>query len=156
LTELVVPVAPLALFLGRLGNFINGELWGRPSEVPWAVIFPHAPLVHGMMVPRHPSQLYEASLEGLVLFTILWILAQKPRREGVLFGTFLTFYGLFRCFVEFFREPDLQLGLIAGVISMGQILSIPMILIGIGVILWALRRHRSMPENLSMETARSS
>jgi phosphatidylglycerol---prolipoprotein diacylglyceryl transferase len=77
LAELVVPVAPLGLFLGRLDNFINGELWGRPSDVPWAMIFPHAPLVHGMMVPRHPSQLYEASLEGLVLFTILWILAQS-------------------------------------------------------------------------------
>jgi phosphatidylglycerol---prolipoprotein diacylglyceryl transferase len=82
-------------------------------------------------------------------------LGTKPRREGVLFGTFLTFYGLFRCFVEFFREPDLQLGLIGRVTSMGQILSIPMILIGIGVILWSLRRHRAMPENLSMETARS-
>jgi phosphatidylglycerol:prolipoprotein diacylglycerol transferase len=140
LTELVAPVAPLALFLGRLGNFINGELWGRPSDVPWAMIFPHAPLVNGVMVPRHPSQLYEAGLEGLVLFTILWTLAQKPRPEGVLFGTFLTFYGLFRCFVEFFRQPDPQLGLIGGVISMGQILSIPMIMIGIAVIVWARRQ----------------
>jgi phosphatidylglycerol---prolipoprotein diacylglyceryl transferase len=148
LTELVVPVAPLGLFLGRLGNFINGELWGRPSDVPWAMIFPRAPLVHGMMVSRHPSQLYEASLEGLVLFIVLWTLAQKPRPQGVLVGTFLTFYGLFRCSVEFFREPDPQLGLIGGVISMGQILSIPMVVVGICVILWALRRHRSMPENL--------
>jgi phosphatidylglycerol:prolipoprotein diacylglycerol transferase len=140
LTELVTPIAPLALFLGRLGNFINGELWGRPSDVPWAMIFPHAPLVDGVMVPRHPSQLYEASLEGLALFAILWTLAQKPRPEGVLFGTFLTFYGLFRCFVEFFRQPDPQLGLIGGVISMGQILSIPMIVVGIAVIVRARRR----------------
>ena len=153
LADLVVPVAPLGLFLGRLGNFINGELWGRPSDIPWAMIFPHAPLVHGMMVPRHPSQLYEATLEGLVLFAILWTLAQKPRPEGVLFGTFLTLYGLFRCFLEFFREPDQQLGLIGGAISMGQILSIPMILIGIGVIVCTLRRHRSIPENLPIETA---
>ena len=106
------------------------------------------------MVPRHPSQLYEAFLEGLVLFAILWIPAQKPLPKGMLVGIFLTVYGLFRSFVEFFREPDPQLGLIGGVISMGQILSIPMILIGIGVIVWSLRRHRSMPKNLSMETAK--
>lgn len=148
LTELVVPVAPLGLFFGRLGNFINGELWGRPSNVPWAMIFPRAPLVHGMMVPRHPSQLYEAILEGLVLFTILWILARKPRPKGLLLGTFLILYGLFRCFVEFFRQPDAQLGYIGGVITMGQILSIPMILIGIGIIVWAFRRHRSAAEDL--------
>jgi phosphatidylglycerol:prolipoprotein diacylglycerol transferase len=132
LAELVVPVAPLGLFLGRLGNFINGELWGRPSNVAWAMVFPRAPLVHGMMVPRHPSQLYEAALEGLVLLAVLWIMAQKRRPEGVLFGTFLIFYGLFRCFVEFFREPDWQLGLVGGIISMGQILSIPMIFVGTG------------------------
>ncbi|HTT75853.1 MAG TPA: prolipoprotein diacylglyceryl transferase [Candidatus Binataceae bacterium] len=148
LTELVVPVAPLGLFFGRLGNFINGELWGRPSNVPWAMIFPRAPLVHGMMVPRHPSQLYEAILEGLVLFTILWILARKPRPKGLLLGTFLILYGLFRCFVEFFRQPDAQLGYIGGVITMGQILSIPMILIGIGIIVWAFRRHRSAAKDL--------
>lgn len=150
LADLVVPVVPLGLFLGRLGNFINGELWGRPSNVSWAMIFPRAPLVGGIMAPRHPSQLYEAALEGLVLFTVLWTMARKPRPEGVLLGTFLTLYGLFRCFVEFFREPDPQLGLIGGVISMGQILSIPMILLGIGVIAWALRRHRSTAENLPM------
>ena len=153
LADLVVPVAPLGLLLGRLGNFINGELWGRPSSAAWAMIFPNAPLVNGMMVPRHPSQLYEATLEGLVLFTLLWILAQRRYPEGVLLGAFLTFYGLFRCFVEFFREPDRQLGLIRGVISMGQILSIPMILIGVGVILWALRRGRSTPQNLPIANA---
>ncbi len=90
-----------------------------------------------------------------MLFAILWTLAQKPRPEGVLLGTFLTFYGLFRCFLEFFREPDPQLGLIGGAISMGQVLSIPMILIGIGIIVWALRRHRSMPGNLPMETTKT-
>jgi phosphatidylglycerol---prolipoprotein diacylglyceryl transferase len=140
LAELVVPVAPLGLFLGRLGNFINGELWGRPSNVAWAMIFPRAPLVHGMMVPRHPSQLYEAALEGLVLFAVLWIMAQRQCPQAVLLGTFLTLYGVSRCFIELFREPDPQLGLIGGIISMGQILSIPMIFVGIGVIVWALRR----------------
>jgi len=153
LAELVVPVAPLGLFLGRLGNFINGELWGRPSNVAWAMIFPHAPLVHGVMVPRHPSQLYEAALEGLVLFAVLWVMAQKRCPEGALFGTFLILYGLFRCFVEFFREPDRQLGLIGGIISMGQILSIPMIFVGIGVVVWALCLHRSTPENQPIASA---
>jgi phosphatidylglycerol---prolipoprotein diacylglyceryl transferase len=151
--DLVIPVVPLGLLLGRLGNFINGELWGRPSPVPWAMIFPRAPLVHGVMVPRHPSQLYEAGLEGLVLFAVLWILAQRQRPEGVLLGTFLIFYGLARCFVEFFREPDPQLGLIGGIISMGQLLSIPMVLVGIGVIIWALRRHPSTVEDFSIVRA---
>jgi len=142
LADLVVPVAPLGLFLGRLGNFINGELWGRPSNVAWAMIFPRAPLVEGMMVPRHPSQLYEAALEGLTLFAVLWIMAQRRYPQGVILGTFLTLYGVSRCFIELFREPDLQLGLIGGIISMGQILSIPMIFVGIGVIVWAIHRHR--------------
>jgi phosphatidylglycerol:prolipoprotein diacylglycerol transferase len=139
LADLVVPVVPVGLFLGRIGNFINGELWGRPSNLPWAMIFPRAPLVHGMMVPRHPSQLYEAALEGLVLFAILWTVVRKRPPDGVLVGTFLTFYGLFRCFAEFFRQPDPQLGYIGGVITMGQILSIPMIIIGIAIIIWARR-----------------
>jgi phosphatidylglycerol---prolipoprotein diacylglyceryl transferase len=140
LADLVVPVAPVGLFLGRIGNFINGELWGRPSNVPWAMIFPRAPLVHGMMVPRHPSQLYEAALEGLVLFAIMWTTVRKRPPDGVLLGTFLTFYGLFRCFAEFFRQPDPQLGYIGGVITMGQILSIPMIVIGLAIIIWARNR----------------
>jgi phosphatidylglycerol:prolipoprotein diacylglycerol transferase len=114
------------------------------------MIFPRAPLIGGIMVARHPSQLYEAALEGLALLTVLWIMARKRRLEGVLLGTFLTLYGLFRCFVELFREPDPQLGLIGGVISMGQILSIPMILLGIAVIAWALRRHRSTAETSPM------
>lgn len=153
LADLVVPVTPLGLFLGRLGNFINGELWGRPSNVALAMIFPRAPLVHGMMVPRHPSQLYEAALEGLALFAVLWIMAQRQRPQGLLLGTFLTLYGLSRCFMEFFREPDPQLGLIGGVISMGQILSLPMIFIGIGVIVWALGRRPSAPESLPIANA---
>jgi len=94
------------------------------------MIFPQGPLVHGMTVPRHPSQLYEAVLEGLVLFTVPWIMAQRRYREGLLPGTFLTLYGLFRCVIEIFREPDPQLGLLSGGISMGQVLSLPMILVG--------------------------
>jgi phosphatidylglycerol---prolipoprotein diacylglyceryl transferase len=147
LADLVVPAVPLGLFLGRIGNFINGELWGRPSDVPWAMIFPRAPLVDGLMVPRHPSQLYEAALEGLVLFAILWTLAQRKLPDGVLLGVFLAFYGVFRCFVEFFRQPDVQIGLIGGVISMGQILSIPMILAGVAIVVWAMRRHPSTAGN---------
>jgi len=142
LADLVVPVVPVGLFLGRIGNFINGELWGRPSNVPWAMIFPRAPLVHGMMVPRHPSQLYEAAMEGLVLFAIVWTIAHRRPPDGILLGTFLTFYGLFRCLAEFFRQPDPQLGYIGGVITMGQILSIPMIIVGLAIIIWA-RRNRA-------------
>jgi phosphatidylglycerol:prolipoprotein diacylglycerol transferase len=148
IADLVIPIVPLGLFLGRLGNFINGELWGRPSNVPWAMIFPRAPLVHGVMVPRHPSQLYEAGLEGLLLFAVLWILARRQRPEGLLLGTFLIFYGLVRCLVEFFREPDPQLGLIGGAISMGQLLSIPMILVGIGFIIHALCNGRSYDDSV--------
>lgn len=143
--DLIVPVVPLGLFFGRLGNFINGELWGRPSGVPWAVIFPRAPLIHGVMVPRHPSQLYEAGLEGLVLFAIMWTLAQRRRPEGMLFGLFLILYGIFRFCLEFFREPDAQLGLFWGVISMGQILSLPMVLAGVGVFIYARSRRTIIP-----------
>jgi phosphatidylglycerol---prolipoprotein diacylglyceryl transferase len=158
LADLVVPAVPVGLFLGRIGNFINGELWGRPSDVPWAVIFPRAPLVSAMtggmtMVPRHPSQLYEAGLEGLVLFTVLWILAQRKLPDGVLFGTFLALYGVFRCFVELFRQPDPQLGYIGGIVTMGQILSVPMILAGIGLVVWARVRRPSTDENFPTRRA---
>jgi phosphatidylglycerol---prolipoprotein diacylglyceryl transferase len=144
IADLIVPIVPLGLFFGRLGNFINGELWGRPSDVPWAVIFPRAPLIHGVMVPRHPSQLYEAGLEGVVLFAILWTLAQRRRPDGTLFGLFLILYGLFRFCLEFFRQPDAQLGLFWGVISMGQILSAPMILAGVGILVYARSRRSSI------------
>jgi prolipoprotein diacylglyceryltransferase len=112
------------------------------------MIFPRAPLAHGIMVLRHPSQLYEAGLEGLVLSGILWFIAQRQHSEGVLLGTFLTLYGLFCYFIEFFREPDSQLGLIGGIISMGQILSLAMIIVGIAAIVRALCRHPSKFENL--------
>ncbi len=135
LADLVACVAPIGLFLGRIANFINGELWGRVTDVPWAVVFPHAG-----DLPRHPSQLYEAFLEGLVLLVILAVLAQKlsiRRRPGVLTGVFLIGYGLSRITVEMFREPDAHLGFIVGGITMGQILSLPMLVLALFLILRA-------------------
>jgi len=129
--DLFVVTVPIGLGLGRLGNFINGELYGRATSLPWGMIFPH-----GGLVPRHPSQLYEAFLEGIVLFCILWRLKDKPwRREnpwphGSLVALFLCLYGLFRFTVEFVRQPDPQLGLLWAGLSMGQLLSLVMILAG--------------------------
>lgn len=125
--DFVAPLIPFGLGMGRIGNFINDELWGRVTDVSWAVLFPS-----GGYLPRHPSQLYEALLEGLVLFLILNGFIKTPRPTGSVAGLFLTGYGLFRFIVEFFREPDPQLGLFFGQqISMGQILSLPMIIIGL-------------------------
>ena len=120
--DIVIITAPIGLFFGRLGNFINGELYGRPGTVPWAMIFPG-----GGPLPRHPSQLYEAALEGILLFLILWRLKDLELRPGTLVSLFLAGYGLFRFAVELFREPDPQIGLIMGVLSMGQILCLAMI-----------------------------
>ncbi|WP_114327706.1 prolipoprotein diacylglyceryl transferase [Candidatus Colwellia aromaticivorans] len=128
--DFVVPLVPVGLGMGRLGNFINAELWGRETDVPWAMVFPTDPL----QVPRHPSQLYEFFLEGVVLFAILYVVTRKPRSLGLASGTFLIGYGVFRSIIEFFREPDAHLGLYFSFISKGQILSIPMILIGISII----------------------
>ena len=117
--------APIGLFLGRLANFINGELWGRVSDVPWAMVFPG-----GGPLPRHPSQLYEAGLEGMLLFVVMTVLALRPRppgSEGRLGGAFLIGYGIARSIGELFREPDVQLGFLAGGLTMGQLLSLPMI-----------------------------
>lgn len=126
----VVPL-PIALGLGRIGNFINGELFGRPSSLPWCMVFPL-----GGPECRHPSQLYEALLEGLVLFLIMWRLGKVERKPGITFWGFVMFYGLFRFLAEFAREPDPQLGLILGPLSMGQLLSLPMA--GLGA--WMLSR----------------
>ncbi len=129
---------PIGLFLGRLANFVNGELWGRPTDVPWAMVFPT-----GGPVPRHPSQLYEAALEGIVLFIIMQIFGWRPRRpgsDGLLGGIFLTGYATFRFTVEFFREPDPQLGFIISWLTMGQLLCIPMFLAGVFLIVRARRR----------------
>ena len=131
-TDFVAPLVPVGLGTGRVGNFINGELWGRPTDVPWAFI------VDGQAL--HPSQLYEALLEGLVLFVILWLYSAKPRPTPAVSGMFLLGYGLFRFFVEFYRVPDADLGYLAlGWVTMGQILSAPMILFGVILLYQAMR-----------------
>lgn len=125
-TDFIAPMVPLGLAFGRLGNFINGELWGRPSDLPWSMVFPAVD-----QVARHPSQLYQFAGEGLLLAVILWIYIQKPRRVGQISGLFLLGYGILRFLVEFAREPDAFLGLLGLGLSMGQWLSLPMILLGI-------------------------
>ena len=135
LGDLVACVVPIGLFLGRIANFINGELFGRVSDVPWAMVFPR-----GGDLPRHPSQLYEAGLEGLVLFCLLWLLwrhSSLKQRPGAISGVFLAGYGLSRFVVEFAREPDAHLGFLFAGATMGQLLSVPMVLLGLGLILWA-------------------
>ncbi len=141
LTDIVACAAPIGLFFGRIANFINGELYGRVSDVPWAVKFPA-----GGYVPRHPSQLYEALLEGVVLFILLWALSRRESlREcpGVLSAIFLIGYGAARFTVEFFRQPDAQIGFLSGGFSMGQVLCLPMILAGVGLIAYARRNGQS-------------
>jgi phosphatidylglycerol:prolipoprotein diacylglycerol transferase len=137
LGDLTCAVAPVGLFLGRLANFINGELWGRPTDVPWAVVFPG-----GGLVARHPSQLYEASLEGLLLLIVLAlaIRAGALKRPGFILGAFMLGYGMFRSFAEFFREPDPQLGFLWGGLTMGMLLSIPLIFAGALLVWNAMRR----------------
>lgn len=152
LADMLACVTPIGLFLGRIANFINGELFGRPTDAPWGVVFPR-----GGDMPRHPSQLYEALLEGLVLLIILFLLSRSPwvrQRAGILGGVFLGGYGLSRFIVEFFREPDAQIGLIGGVISMGQILCIPMMLAGLGLIVYGIMRgNRESAAALSANSA---
>jgi phosphatidylglycerol:prolipoprotein diacylglycerol transferase len=130
-TDLMAPVVPIALCMGRVGNFINGELWGRTTDVPWAMVFPHA----GMQA-RHPSQLYAVLLEGALLFIILWTYSRKPRPIGAVSGLFLVGYGCIRIFEEFFRQPDPQYGYVAlGWVTIGQLLCIPMIAFGLYLLL---------------------
>ena len=134
-TDFVAPLCPLGLGAGRIGNFINGELWGRATDLPWAMIFPEVD-----NVPRHPSQFYEFLLEGVVLFVLLWWFSSKRRPLGAVSGVFLTGYGLLRFAVEFTREPDSFLGLLALGWSMGQWLSVPMLIGGLAMLVWAYRR----------------
>ena len=136
LTDFSAPMVPLGLGFGRIGNFINSELWGKPTDVPWAFN------ING--IGRHPSQLYEALLEGLVLFVILWTFSSKSRPYMAVSGMFLLWYGLFRFFVEFFRLPDADIGYLAfGWVTMGQILSTPMIIAGVAMLVLAWRGRES-------------
>ena len=133
LMDFIAPLVPLGLGFGRIGNFINGELWGRPTDVPWGMVFPQVD-----NLPRHPSQLYEFALEGIVLFMLLWLYSSKPRPVGAVSGLFLIGYGSFRFVGEFTRNPDEGIfGLITFGISMGQWLSIPMIIAGSALIAWS-------------------
>ena len=131
-TDFIAPCVPTGLAAGRVGNFINGELWGRAADpaLPWAMVFPQS----GSLMPRHPSQVYQFLLEGLLLFTVLWLYARKPRPLGAVSGLFLMGYGLLRFVAEYFREPDAFLGLLALDMSMGQWLCLPMVLVG--ALLW--------------------
>jgi phosphatidylglycerol:prolipoprotein diacylglycerol transferase len=127
--------APIGLGFGRIGNFINGELYGRVTDAPWGMIFPD-----GGPLPRHPSQLYESFLEGIVLGTLLWLISRKRPKTGTLSALFLIGYGFMRFIVEFFRQPDLQLGTILGPFSLGQVLCLLMILCGVGIFVWILSK----------------
>lgn len=136
--DMVVTVAPAGLMTGRIGNFINGELWGGPTDLPWGMVF-HHPAAGD--IPRHPSQLYESFLEGALLLAILWFFTQKPRPRKAASGLFLLLYGVFRSSVEFVREPDAHIGYLAwGWVTMGQVLSLPMIVAGIVLLVLAYRQ----------------
>lgn len=138
----------IGLFFGRCANFVNGELWGAPTDLPWGVVFGGA----AGSVPRHPSQLYEAVLEGIVIFCVLFALSRKtpPRPRGTFIGLFLTMYGIFRFLVEFIREPDVQLGYLwGGWLTMGQLLSVPLIVAGAAVLIYAVKMklpQQGLPE----------
>ena len=150
LGDLTTAVGPIGLFLGRLANFINSELWGRPADasVPWAMVFPN-----GGPLPRHPSQLYEAGLEGILLFAILAVMVRMGalKRPGLILGSFIAIYGLARITGEFFREPDPQLGFLWGGLTMGMLLSVPMIIAGTILIMMAWRRKAPEPIQTSIQ-----
>jgi phosphatidylglycerol:prolipoprotein diacylglycerol transferase len=139
LGDIICAVEPIGQFLGRIANFINGELWGRKADVPWAMVFPGAG-----PDPRHPSQLYQAGLEGLLVFVLLAVMIRfgALKRPGLIVGVFAFLYGCTRIFGEFFREPDAQLGFLWGGLTMGMLLSVPMIAAGLLIVLWAMRRPR--------------
>lgn len=148
IADLGAIAAPIGLFFGRCANFINGELWGSPTDLPWGVVFGGA----AGSLPRHPSQLYEALLEGVLLFAILILLSKKkpPLSQGAFLGTFLTCYGIFRIAIEFIRQPDAQIGYLLGdFLTMGQVLSVPLVVAGVALIAWAAiakRPQRGLPK----------
>ncbi|MEZ5095935.1 MAG: prolipoprotein diacylglyceryl transferase [Nocardioides sp.] len=145
-TDFIAPLVPIGLFAGRIGNFINGELWGKPTDLPWGMVFPT-----GGPEPRHPTMLYEALLEGLVLFTVLWLFSARPRPMRAVSGVFLVGYSLVRLLIETVRVPDAQLGYLAfGWVTMGMLLSLPMLLLG-GWLLW--RSARAVPEEVGEPAA---
>lgn len=138
ITDFIAPLVPIGLFFGRIGNFINGELWGKVTNLPWGMVFPAAG-----HLPRHPSQLYEALLEGIVLFAVLWLYSAKTRPQMAVSGLFLFLYGTFRFLVEFIREPDAHIGYLAfGWLTMGQVLSFPMIAAGLLLLALAYQHAR--------------
>lgn len=140
-SDFLVPIVPFGLAAGRIGNFINGELWGRVTTVPWGMVFPNAG-----SLPRHPSMLYEFLLEGVLLFAILWIYSSKPRPRMAVSGLFALLYGIFRITAELFRQPDPQLGFIAfGWLTQGQLLSLPLVIAGI-LMLWGAYQKKSVVE----------
>lgn len=139
ITDFIAPLVPLGLAAGRIGNFINGELWGRVCDpaLPWGMVFPQA----GDLLPRHPSQLYQAGLEGVALFVILWLYSRHPRPRGAVSGVFLVGYGVFRFIAEYFRSPDDGIFGQSEIISMGQWLSLPMVVIGLMMLAWSGKRR---------------
>ena len=139
LMDFIAPLAPPGLAFGRIGNFINGELWGRPTDLPWGMVFPNVD-----NIPRHPSQLYECALEGVLLFALLWWYSHKPRPMGAVLGLAIAGYGFFRFMVEFTRNPDDGIfGLMTFGVSMGQWLSLPMIIAGITLLVWSKNRAKT-------------
>lgn len=150
LVDIAMVGVPVGLFFGRCANFVNGELWGAPTDLPWGVVFGGA----AGQEPRHPSQLYEAFFEGIVLFVILFVLSRKvpPLPRGTFTGIFMVGYGICRFMVEFIREPDAQLGYLwGGWLTMGQLLSVPLILVGIGLLIyaWKMRKPQEGPRNVT-------
>jgi len=143
IADLAASVTPIGLGFGRLGNFINGELYGRATDVDWCMVFPA-----GGPACRHPSQLYEAGLEGLLLFTILWVIGRRTTPPGTIFWSFLTGYGVCRLIVELFREPDQQMGFVLGPITMGQLLSAPMVMLGIFMLVWGYHKASLAPATI--------
>lgn len=148
LSDFIAPLIPIGLGAGRIGNWINGELWGKPTDLPWAMIFPAAD-----SLPRHPSQLYQAFLEGFVLFILLWWISSRPQPAGLISGVFLSAYGGFRFMVEFVRVPDAHIGYLAfGWLTMGQVLSLPLIVLGVALMVWALRSRSRQQQPPSAST----